>query len=816
MKYLLIFILIFSCNFISYSSENNSLRVDTLFSISGKIFDAENKSTLSGVNIRVADSDKGAISKKTGDFKLHLTYGKHTLVFSMIGRVTKFVDINLDSDVSNYDIYLYENSLMTADVLVIAEDPGMRLMRVAIDKKNNNLKEINNYTYSLYTKFVAATDTLTAGRNEDNTDTTIVSIFESFSEGYFSAPDKFFNNIIQRRQSANIPPQANFVAFGTNVNAYDDYITILSNEISTPFHSSATEYYDFLLDKNYKNIENKSIARIIASPNSVRKLFTGIIYMDTVNFSPISVELYPNTSVQLPFGTKLSLNQTFTIIENKFTVPEYLKIKAEIDADIFWVISPRIDLKIENFISNFKFNIDLPQGIFSNRRVEIAKSADNFDSTFWKENLLVKLDEKEKEAYLAITRVQQNPDSALGTTMLDEIIGPINRVMAQLNRYPFTGFEDIFRFNRVQGAYLGLGIRQDLSVYNDLYMRYGYGFADKNSNYFANINQYFDEDKQFGVGLNLYSELKNIDYQNTFRLQSQALISLVFKNDYYDYFYNSGYQIDLKASFGQLRFLRRDVFIRPTRLNVYFRSENHRSATKNSEFSLFPTSRNFRENPPIIDGNLNSFGFEFNWYYHPSRRFENFGLQIGAEFSKPEIIESNFDFIQYYGGLLFRTETFPLWKMDVKLSAGYGIGNIPPQKFFSLESSVAGISSQRAFRGMGVKEFYGTEYMSLSIEHNFGEIIPGMLRIPNIAEFGIEFVTFANIGWSNFTGNTIFAKRDGVEYILKSTSETPDKYYYEVGLGLNKLLIFFRFDLTARLSQLDKPAFFFTFTSATF
>lgn len=816
MKTIFFGILLFLCPFFSFSFDASLVRKDTTYNFGGLVLESESEQSLPGVTIRIADSDRGAISKKNGDFKLKLSEGKHTLIFSMVGRKNKIIDIDINKDISDYKVFMEINVAMTGEVFVIAEDPGMRIMRRAVSKKIDDEEKIQNYKYNLYTKFVASTDTLTAGRREDDTDTTIVSIFESFSNGYYDSPDNFYNEIIQKRQSANIPPQANLVTFGTSINSYTDYVNVLGNDIATPFHRDSPDFYDFILDSNYRNFGNRSIARIIATPNSQRKMFTGIVLLDTNKLAPVEMDLYPNSSVQLPFGATFSFFQKFDISSESYVIPQYMKILALIDADIFWVISPRVDIKIENYVSGYEFNKELPDGIFSRRRVESSENADTFDSTFWQQNLKIALDKKEESAYIAIQKVQENPDSALGTTMLDEIFGPINRAVRKLNQAPFTGFEDIMRYNRVQGFYFGLGLKTDIGEYLNFMSRYGYGIADKRNNYFLNINQFFDKNKQFWLGLNKYSDLQNVDYQNSFRIQSQSIISLIFGNDYYDYFYRDGYQVDLNASFGQLRFLRRDVFIRPTRINIFFRSEDNESAFKNTDFSLLGRNNNFRLNPPVKEGRLQSFGFELNYNYHPQRRFEDFGFQIGAEISNPEIIQSDFDFSQIYWGLMLRTRTLPLWRLDIRTTGGIGIGKLPPQRFFSLESSVAGFSAQRAFRGMNVKEFYGSQYWTFSFEHNFGEIIPGILRIPNIAEFGIEFLTYANIGWSKFSDEALLPTDEAMKAYYNSTDATGDKYYYEIGLGLNKLLIFFRFDVTARLSQTDSPRFFFTFTSAVF
>jgi len=54
------------------------------------------------------------------------------------------------------------NPAILEGVVVIAEDPGMRLMRRAIEKKKEQSNQVNSYKYLLYTKFVIQTDTITA------------------------------------------------------------------------------------------------------------------------------------------------------------------------------------------------------------------------------------------------------------------------------------------------------------------------------------------------------------------------------------------------------------------------------------------------------------------------------------------------------------------------------------------------------------------------------------------------------------------------------------------------------------------------------
>jgi hypothetical protein len=81
-----------------------------------------------------------------------------------------------------------------------------------------------------------------------------------------------------------------------------------------------------------------------------------------------------------------------------------------------------------------------------------------------------------------------------------------------------------------------------------------------------------------------------------------------------------------------------------------------------------------------------------------------------------------------------------------------------------------------------------------------------------VAAFGIEFILLGRIGWTEFSSRT----RAYSGTALPTTQETKEHYYYEAGIGFNRVLLFFRFDLSARLSQVDRPRLFFTISGATF
>ncbi|MEP7217327.1 MAG: DUF5686 family protein [Bacteroidota bacterium] len=781
--------------------------------VGGIVTDSATGGSLGFVTVRVEGTTKGRITTAQGTFLLRLPPGSYVLAFSSIGYRKERREIIVRKDSVSIAVALASAPFQAVGVVVAAEDPGVSLMRKVIRRKGRMSDSLESYGYMLYTKFVASTDTLTAGRSSRRNDTTIVSIFESYSKGYYRKSGNYFNEIIQRRQTVNIPAESNLVAFGTNLNAYDDAVEILGESIATPFHPDALNFYDFVLERSTRTEDSTVINRVRVTPKSNgRKLFSGYIDIDSIRAVPLYVDLRPNRAVELPFDAELTYQQKFEEADGRFVVPSGMRIHGSAQASIFWIIAPRLDIDIETIAYDYEPNAPLPADIFSRRRVEVNESADHFDSAYWTERAVLPLRPEESAAYEDIRRAQDNPDSVEGSGFLEKALGEIPRVIGKLSRRPFSGLDDIFRYNRVTGAYFGVGMIGEVLPNIEGSAKGGFGTADKRWYGELGVRGWFDRARIFSAWGEAYRRLARRD--NPYAITSAAItpIALLTRSDYGDYFHADGFTVGLEAGIGQLRQVRRELFVHPTMLRLFFRNEDQSTAGNHATFALFGGDKKFRDNPPAIDGTMRSFGFELDLNYSSYRRLGGLGAQIGGEISEPSIIPSGFAFRQLYGSLVLKRSTLPLWTLDMRLGAGISAGTPPPQRFFSLESAVSSVAADAAFRGMGVKEFYGDRYVALSLEHNFGEVIPGVLRIPNIASFGIEFIALGRIGWTAFSPATLAYTGT----TLGTTDATADRYYYEAGIGLNRILLFFRFDLSARLSQTEKPKFIFTISGATF
>lgn len=775
----------------------------------GTVTDSETLEPLKFVTIRlIGVVNKAAVTSKEGTYLLRVPKGEYDITYSMVGYTSEKKHLSIVADTLIQNVALQRSSFRSAEIIVSAEDPGVKLMRSVLQKKMQWTDSLKNYTYMLYTKFVVSADTVTAGRNSGRNDTSIFSILESYSKGYFEKPDKYFNEIIQKRQTANIPPQANFVAFGTNLNVYDDKISFFNEDIFTPFHPNALDYYEFTLVKTFQD-DTKEIAEIRVEPKSgQRRLFNGTINIDKQALIPLYVDLKPNRAVKLPFDASLHVQQTFIEIDSHYAMPSSLRIFSSLNAEVLFLFAPRLDISIENVAYEYEINTDIPPEKFDQRRVEINDKANSFDSIFWIEKAILPLKPEETAAYIQIQQALEDPDST-ATSAFNSLFGDISAFFNRLAQRPFTGFEDMFRYNRVHGVYGGIGLQFQHTHNAESGIKLGYGFSDNYLYTEAFYRQYLNETKKYIVECNAYRKLSRRDNPYVVGQSGITSLSVLFKSDYGDYYYNQGAELSFEYGWGQLKFLRREEFIRPSAIKFSIKREFHSSAHVNTQFALFaPSESSFRDNPPVLSGEYTIASAEFRMNFTPIRRISTAGFIISGQYAIPGISAKSYSQSTFQAFL--RTVTLPLWRLDARISGGYSWGDIPPQKFFSLESSIASTAGDGVFRGMNVKEFYGDRYAALSLEHNFGEVIPGVLRIPSIASFGIEFILTGSIGYTEFSRNALVIKP------LPSTSTTNDMYYYEAGIALNKIFLFFRCDLSGRFSQRSDPELRFTISGSTF
>jgi len=760
---------------------------ERVFSLSGTVLDGETGNPLPGVTFRVLNSARGTVSGGDGAFRISLPAGEYKFAISSVGYLLDTLSVVLTADIRR-SIRLKPSPVQIQEFLVIAEDPGVDIIRKAIANKRKWMDLLRSYEFDAYTKQILRKDTAIAG------------ITESYTRGYWRRDDGLREVILQRRQTENVPAAQNFTAVGQILNFNEDEIRLAGYTFVGPTAPDALDHYDYKLERTYESKGRKIYELRMTPKSAVRPLFNGTVSIVDSTYAVMRVNVRPNEAFRFPFVDDLSVHyqQRFSLFDNLFWMPVDISIAAAVNLNIPGFSFPKFNLEHRSVLYEYRMNSVMPDTVFDLRRVTVDSAAQRLDSTFWKRNQVLPLTAVEEIAYHTLDSTQTlekqfRPGGAL--SRLDEIL-----------ESPVKYFD--VRFNRVEGLFLGGQMKKDslLTPYTSITAEVGYGFSDRIWEWGFTLSRRLIPRLNVTVGAGIFCHLDyrpDADYYGTFLI---SLGSLFGKNDYRDYYRAGGW--------------RGFIAVQPVRWfsgELTYRSEKERSISNSTDFSIFSRGTEYRANPPVREGVLRSLtavvelrdflgrGFISGTIVRPNQllslHIEHSSLGIG----------SDFDFTRYSFEVAFQQSTFLTGllfppRLSICIVGGTTDGALPPQRLFDLESRYIGLGPFGVLRTARVKEFSGDRYLSAIAEHNFRSLPFHWLGIGFLEKAGIELILTGGVArtWmSSTTSNQLpFAVR------------TMEGWYKEAGFGISRILGLIRTDFAWRLGMGIDDRFFFSLSVA--
>jgi hypothetical protein len=756
------------------------LSSQTFFTVNGQVTDDSTGELLAAVNVRLLGTAKGTITNVDGRYTLTVEQGEHTLVFSILSYRPETLRVDVQENLVK-NIRLKPLPIEMAEIVVLAEDPAIEIIRQAIKHKREWMNKLKSYRFEAFTRQILRRDTA------------IASIAEAYTTGYMLVGDTLREVVKQKRQTENIPGSANFAAVRGIINFNEDEINLFRLSVGGnsssytfvgPTAPSALEYYDYqLIGKTY--ISDVEVYTIRMRPKTnTRPLFDGTISIAEGTYAVMGVDVKPNETFVLPFVKDIDLQfkQQFSLYDSIFWMPTNIRISGGLTVRIVGFSLPRIGLEQTSVMYDYAVNVPIPDSILQKPRLSVDSTATAFDSTFWEEHHVLPLTEEEKMAFATLDSTQtleqqfepKGPLASLASDNIEDVLGIIDA-----------------RFNRVEGFFFGGRFKSDSLIQQvSLTTSAGYGFSDNVFKYHLGGTYHLTRKQSVNIGAEVYRKLMNVPDGDFYSPLTISLMALVDKNDYRDYYLGTGWK-----SF---------INVQPTRrmsATLGFLSENQTTMNVTSNYSFFSRNILFRPNPPILEGTMRSIQLDVR--LGPQRTpfdvTNRNALEISVEYSSSSL-GSNFDFTRSQALLQWNIKTFlqsllfpPLLK--VNLTAGTSSGTLPPQRFFTADTRASGYAPFGTLRGGHVKEFVGDRFVMLNLEHNFRSVPFVLLDIPFLYRNGIELVVHGSAA-QTWLGNI----------------STSSGWYYEAGMGINRILDIIRADLSYRLKEPRR--FYFTLSIA--
>ncbi|MFV1885024.1 MAG: DUF5686 family protein [Balneola sp.] len=724
--------------------------------LKGIIYDANTQETIPYANIIKEGTLTGTYSDDIGAYSLQLNPGTFDVKFSSLGFLDTLVTITIRAgETLELDISLRPDMLLMDEIVVSADRVTKKVQELAVRRERLN-EGLNSYKAEIYKLAIL-------GSNGIRRDSSNQFTPSAFSERvthvkHIISPERFTEEIIANRASKNFFSEYDFFSTGgppLNLNQDLVPLSILSEDITVvgPVSKRAGRFYE-LTDSPANSEWPDGTIRIDVKPKiNNRPLFIGSIWYEEASSTILGIDVtlneYASTSNGLFSISDLRYIQSYKKID-EFWLPDETALSAKLS---FFGTSNPILYKDEWTWSNHHINpTNLKAEDLDLNTSVILPDAHRKRKIYW-DSLAVK-NENKNTVYLpqAQSYTEKNRTLRLGMSMMSNFF----RLPYQLERFYITNISDIYHFNRVEGHYLGLGIRTPIHSEYDYRLIGGYGFSSKEFNYKIK-GHHFIPGTAFAPDFTLQKQTvlqyQDYEYNRTpldFFDFRQTANSVLFGTVLNNYFQRDGIQVGLRYRFDIESFVR-----------VLYLDDTHTSLSSNTDFSVFgePEPELFANNDsrfPAQNGDLKGLSIHF---HHDTRKYirtqflrdyniRDFGWLIDGKLEKGvSSWGSDFDYIRYRVGITTNIPVFSSHFIQSELIFAASDQGTPNQRLFGYNGFVLDDYVRvRPFNTVSFKEPIGYRSSVLKVKYKFGSSITRKAPIGFIQKSGIHLATFFTIG----------------------------------------------------------------------
>ncbi len=722
--------------------------------VSGTIYNAQTGEPVGFASVQALGTGRTMIANETGQYRLRLNDGHYRLKFSCIGYLSDEQEVDL-KDSLTLDVHLVPAAIVIKGIKVYdrALDPGQKIIVEAIKRKNDILSHIKSYSFDSYSRI-----TFTRPDKKADDSSRIFLIAESQTSGYWQYPDKYKEIINSRRQTANIPPEANLVALGEILNFNLNRIDLGRYSVVSPTATDALDYYNYyLMDTIY--IDKKPVFHLEFEPRSQSvPLFAGTLDIADSTYDVVGVSVTFNEALDFPMLEDALFSQTFAEFEGEYWMPIEEQIAAKINIPVPGI--PTLTLDFVGSIYDYRFNINHPKNTFDEYVLEVAETADDVDSTEWYTAPTIPLTLKEDEAYTRIDSTVHAPKP-----FYSYMLRGLGLALAiSMTQY------DLVHYNRVEGAYTGLGVDvRKLARGLRVYAKAGYGYKNERWRQNYGFEYEVSPKKHVKVGFEYHDEITHRPTIFTKPDFDPAFFAFLADMDPFDYYVEKGF----KARVG-LRPIRHLEFA------AIYRDFKQYTVGKNEDYSLFdPDTARF--NPPIADGHLRSVGAELVWDSRnlilnkgqelPESQLPYVIFKTGVEYASPDFIDNDFHYRRYFASFNPHYRFLGLGTSEMLLYGGMSDGKLTPQNLFTVDFAGELMPEHLSFKTLGRNNFSGNRVVSAYISHDFGRLLFLKSGLPGIKDLPLSLGVHGGAFWTDLRGENFQATMDNARLARTAFSE---------------------------------------------
>jgi hypothetical protein len=774
-------------------------------SVSGRITDKASGERISFATIRVAGKPNGTTANAEGLFELKLPDGKYTFIASCIGFQSDSITVTLPGSTKKLDFQLRPIAVHLPGVLITpGMNPANAIILKAIERKKIRNASLHSYVYYATSKTVLrAPEELKMNDNSasaslgysDTSKMKIGAIFENQSKGYFLAPSRLKEEIIARKQTANLPPSVNMLTGGRIIqDFYSDDIKFFNSSVTGPLADGALDYYYFdLLDSSF--IDNKKILKVHMSPvDLLAPGFSGDIFIEGSTYNLTKVDLLLNRAANIGsfFDTIRIVQQFLPFGEQNICMP----VDYRLMLNLRYFSLFKLNVNIESILYEYEINAPLSEDLFTKAIITVLPTADKKDSTYWTSAQGIVASQEEHLAYQEIDSIKQvnkTKKQKFSFTDASYALNDSITLPAPLGMY---------RFNKVEGH----TIKAEATGYNmydqrlNLKLNYAYGFGDKRWKGRVTSDYFMGTYRTTHLRLSIFRDIKQQFGKETLDDNLIAtVVNLCSKFETDNYYYNGGMSFHFESELFPVFALR-----------LGYLSSTDETAITSAPPPLFFKHMTYNENDMILDGTYRflvaGFKLDFRDYiedgFHRNRIGElnqipviTFRMMI----SRKQVLSSASDFALHSLEIKGALKAFSTNTLSYLVKGYYGTGSVPYQYLTTVPGNYDGIFEPNTIRSLQINKFLGDRGAFLNLEYSAGTSLWKLLHLSFLQKADIQLLIFGNASLN-------FLSDQSKQVFLKEPYEFKSPFY-ECGFGINYPLLPLRLECAWKLNYRDNSNF---------
>jgi hypothetical protein len=709
------------------------LMVAAQVTLHGRVIDSITLQPIAFANLSLEDGRTGTSTEIEGNFVLPIPSNYNGLIYiSHVSYQKRGLPLSYVKAHHEIDLQPAATQLLEVDIVASRlENPAFAIIRKAIDhKKENNPASLKSYEYLSYNKFLVKmsestkrmdsiiralhvkSDTVKLKTRQKRlisfdslVNTTHFFLSESITEKKVINPDKEKEKLLALKVSGYKSPIFTNVATDYQpFSFYKDNISLLGKDFVNPISRGTFARYDFALkDTTYYG---QDTVFIIQFQPRTGKLFNGLQGVISICTDGYAIKNVIASSADSSMLTTIRIQQNYDKIDQHWFP---VQLNTDLDFRNFKIADRHMIAQHRSFFKEIKINPTLRKSEFGDITTDLSLPKPDENKLIldrYRNNLL---DKKEERTYTLMDSLMRK----LG--WIDKVIDALVTQTVPLG-FLETDLTKLSRFNRYEGVRLGAGIYTSnrFSKWLRLGGYAGYGFRDEQWKYGGELKFNFNLNRDFFFRLSYAKDIYETGSSHFIR-EGQFIGNEAFRTfnasqyDKIEYYKGEiGYRVlpDVHASV----FVSQNV-IQPT-YNYQLLLDNELTNKFSISETGFVARYVHKENYASLHGKKILFGQLFPVFtFSFSKAIQAFNAQdfnyIKFDFTAKHLIKHR------YGG-----------KTYIYAASGWINGLAPYGKLYNGRgSSTPVMYVDNYFQTMGLYEFTATEYASVFMNHNFGNIL---------------------------------------------------------------------------------------------